>query len=90
MVKPVEEKGRLDGEITRLHISAGRKNKVRPTDIVGAITGATGLAGEVIGVIEIYDNYSFVDIMQGYGKGVLEAMGNSTIKGKPIRVEKAK
>lgn len=90
VVKSVDEKGRLDGEITRLHISAGRKNKVRPTDIVGAITGATGLAGEVIGVIEIYDNYSFVDIMQGYGERVLEAMGNSTIKGKPIRVERAK
>lgn len=90
MVKPAEEKGRLDGEITRLYISSGRKNKVRPTDIVGAITGATGLSGEVIGVIEIYDNYSFVDIMQGYGEFVLEAMGNSTMKGKPIRVERAK
>lgn len=83
-------KGHLDSEITRLHINSGRKNKVRPTDIVGAITGATGLSGEVIGVIEIYDTYSFVDIMNGYGTQVLEAMKNSTMKGKPVRVELAK
>lgn len=81
--------GTYDNEITRLHIRAGRKNKLRPTDIVGAITAATGLSSDVIGIIEIYDTYSFVDIISGHGERVLEAMQNTSMKGRRIKVERA-
>jgi ATP-dependent RNA helicase DeaD len=78
------------GDITRLHISAGRKNKMRPGDIVGAIIGASGIDNESIGVIEIYDTYTYVDIMNGQGNKVLEALNKSTIKGKNLVVQRAK
>lgn len=78
------------GDITRLHISAGRKNKMRAGDIVGAIIGASGITGESIGIIEIYDTYSYVDILNGQGNMVLEALNKSTIKGKNLVVQRAK
>lgn len=86
-----KEKAMLSpGDITRLHISGGRKNKIRPTDIVGAIIGSSGIANESIGVIDIYDTYIYVDIMNGEGNKVLEALNKSTIKGKNLVVERAK
>lgn len=76
-------------EIMRLFISAGRKNKLGAGDIVGAITGAAGVTGEMIGVIEIYDTYSFVDILGGYGGIVLEKLQNGMVKGRRVKIEKA-
>lgn len=81
---------RKTNEIMRLFIGAGRKNKLRAGDIVGAITGATELTGEIIGVIEIYDTYSFVDILGGNGETVLKKLQNATIKGRRIKIEQAK
>lgn len=86
-----KEKAMLSpGDITRLHISGGRKNKIRPADIVGAIIGSSGISNESIGVIDIYDTYVYVDIMNGEGNKVLEALNKSTIKGKKLVVERAK
>jgi len=79
-----------DCGITRLHINAGRKNKLRVGDIVGAITKGANISGESIGVIEIYDAYSFVDILNGYGDTVMTALKDSGIKGKRMKIEKAK
>lgn len=88
--KKNEKKADISSEITTLYIKAGKKNKIRPGDLVGAIVGATGLAADAIGVIDIYDHYTYVDIMGGYGDEVLEKLKEGTIKGKKIKIEKAK
>lgn len=75
-------------DIMRLFIGAGRKNKLRAGDIVGAITG-TGIAADKIGVIEIYDTYCFVDVLEGEGEAVLQKLQNSLIKGRRVKVDKA-
>lgn len=79
----------LNKEITKLYISAGKKKKVRPGDILGAIASIEGVSGEDIGIIDVQDNFSYVDILSGKGKLVLEKLQNTTIKGKEVRVEKA-
>lgn len=85
-----EKKADARSEITTLYIKAGKKNKIRPGDLVGAIVGATGLSAEIVGVIDIYDHYTYVDIMGGHGNEVLEKLKESTIKGKKLKIEKAK
>lgn len=79
----------LNKEITKLYISAGKKKKIRPGDIVGAVTNIEGINGEDIGIIDVQDNFSYVDILNGKGKLVLQTLQNTTIKGKKVRVQRA-
>lgn len=90
--KPVIKKTKASNfskEIMKIYISAGKKKKIRNVDIVGTICNIEGVSAEDIGIINIQDNFSHVDIMDGKGKLVLEALKTSTIKGKAIRAEKA-
>lgn len=85
-----DKSSNLNQDITKLYINGGRKKKIRPGDIVGAITGIKGIVAEDIGIINIQDGFTYVDILNGKGKIALEALKNMTIKGKEIRVQKAK
>jgi len=80
---------KLNKEITKLYIGAGKKKKLRAGDIVGAITSIQGVSSDNIGIIDIQDNHSYVDILDGKGNLVLEGLKSATIKGKSIKVEKA-
>jgi len=88
--KPKAEKGEaLNEEIVKIYINAGKKKKVRPGDIVGAITSIEGITPEHIGIIDIQDNISYVDILDGQGYKVLKALKQMTIKGKKMKVQRA-
>ncbi|HPJ20720.1 MAG TPA: DEAD/DEAH box helicase [Clostridia bacterium] len=76
--------------MVRLFINIGRDKKVRPGDIVGAIAGETGIHGKLIGSIDIYDKFTFVEVPRENAREVLEVMKNSQIKGKKINIEPAK
>ena len=73
----------------RLFINIGKKNKAKPGDIVGAIAGESGIPGKVIGSIDMFDKYTFVEVPKDYAKDVLNAMNNAKIKGKSVAVEPA-
>ena len=75
--------------MARLFINIGRKHKIRPGDIVGAIAGETGIPGKLIGTIDIYDKFTFVEVPKEYARDVLYAMKNNQIKGKKINIEPA-
>lgn len=75
--------------MTRLFISIGKSKKVRPGDFVGAIAGETGLNGDIVGSIDIFDKFSFVEIPSEYSQQVIDALNNSNIKGHKVTVEKA-
>lgn len=79
----------LNKEITKLYINAGKKKKIRTGDIVGAITSIEGVTSEDIGIIDIQDNISYVDILGKKGDLVLEALQHITIKGKVVKVQRA-
>lgn len=80
----------LNKDIFKIHISSGKKNKMRPGDIVGAICSIDGVNAEDIGIINIIDTASFVEILNDKGKIVLKALQKSPIKGKMRTVSKAK
>ena len=77
-----------DGMV-RLFINIGKKQRVRPGAILGAIAGESGMDGKLIGTIDMYDKYTFVEVPREYAREVLNAMKNVKIKGKTVAVEPA-
>ncbi len=75
--------------MTRLFINIGKKQGIRPGDIVGAIAGESGIPGKMIGSIDMYDRYTFVDVPRGQVSAIIKAMKKSKIKGKSVNVERA-
>ena len=96
-----EENGRSDDDffdfgdtgaeegMVRLFINIGKNQRVRPGDILGAIAGESGISGDLVGAIDMYDKYTFVEVPREYGKEVLKAMSKTKIKGKSINIEPA-
>ena len=71
-----------------LQIDAGRKNKLRPGDLLGALTGDAGLEGSQIGKIDIFDTYSYVAIERSAFKKALGYFANGKVKGRGVRARK--
>ncbi len=69
-----------------LRIDAGRTDKLRPGDIVGALTGDAGLSKDVIGKIDVYATRSYVAITRSHAKHALERLRAGKIKGRKFRV----
>ena len=86
-----EEKGKeIRKDIMKLYLKGGKSKKIRAGDIVGAICEIDGVTADDIGVIQVQDHQSYVDILHGKGKLVLQELNKKTIKKKKIKVEKAK
>ena len=75
--------------MARLFINIGKNQNVRPGDILGAIAGESGIPGRMVGSIDMYDKYTFVEVPEENAESVLKAMKNAKIKGKNIRMEVA-
>ncbi len=85
-----KEKGHdFNVDIMKIHINAGKKTKLRPVDVVGAICSIDGVEKSDIGVISIVDLSTFVEILNGKGNMVLKALQEQTIKGRLRKVSKA-
>ena len=76
-------------EIMKLAIGGGKKSKIRTGDLVGAISNIDGLTSDDIGVIDVRASLSYVEIMNGKGEMVLEALQTKPIKGKIRKVRKS-
>lgn len=80
---------KIEKQKTRLFLKAGRDKKLRAGDIVGAITGIEGVEFEDVGIIEILDHQSYVEILNNKGNLVLRELKRTKIKNKVVQVEKA-
>ncbi len=80
---------RINQDILKLHFNGGKNKKIRAVDFVGTIAKIPGVTADDIGIITIQDTLSYVDILNGKGSLVLQAMENTTIKGKKLKVSKA-
>ncbi len=78
-----------DGEMVRLFIDAGREAGLRPADIVGAIAGETGISGQAIGAIDLYDRFAFVEVPRESVEHVLAGMRHVKIRNRPVQVKLA-
>lgn len=79
----------LDKEIMKLHINAGKKTKMRPVDIVGTLCNIDGMTADDIGIINILDVSTFVEILNNKGEMVFNVLQDMPIKGRMRTVSKA-
>jgi ATP-dependent RNA helicase DeaD len=75
--------------MVRLFINLGKNQRIKPGDILGAIAGETGMPGKLIGSIDMYDKYTFVEVPREYAPEVIQVMKSAKIKGKTINIEPA-
>lgn len=81
---------RINQDIMKLHFSGGKKKKLRAVDFVGTIAKIPGVSADDIGIITINDQMTYVDILNGKGSIVLQAMETTPVKGKKLKVSKAR
>jgi ATP-independent RNA helicase DbpA len=86
-LKP-RENFRLSPPMVTLCINGGRKSKVRPGDILGALTANTTLPGKQIGKIDIFDNVAYVAVERSIAKQALKVLSEGKIKGRMFKVRK--
>ncbi len=69
-----------------LQIDGGKKQKIRPGDILGALTGEWGVSGQQVGKINVADNWAFVAVNRGAVKPALKKLTEGKLKGRSFRV----
>jgi ATP-dependent RNA helicase DeaD len=75
------------GAFARLYISLGERDDARPGDVMGAITGESGIAGSQIGKIDIRDTFSIVEVEESVADRVIRALNGVTVRGRAVRVD---
>ncbi|MDR2166448.1 MAG: DEAD/DEAH box helicase [Clostridiales bacterium] len=74
----------------RIMLNVGKNQRVMPGNIVGAIAGETGLPGRTIRGIEIYENYSFVEVPKDMADIIITALNGIKMKGRRVKAEKVR
>lgn len=68
-----------------IEINGGKKDKLRPGDVLGALTGENGIAGDQVGKIRIISNRTFVAVRRDAVKTALNKLGSDKLKGRSYR-----
>ncbi len=71
---------------TKIYVAVGRRDGAKANDLVGAITGETGIVGGQIGKIEIRNSFTLVDIDSQVVDEVISGLDGSSIKGRTVSV----
>lgn len=85
--KPIRKGKHRGAQTVKVHINAGRRDHMAPNFILGALVEATGLSGNEFGKIDIYDQYTTVEVPAAEKDLVLSSMENEKINGKKVHVK---
>jgi ATP-dependent RNA helicase DeaD len=72
----------------RFRLEVGHRHNVKPGNIVGAIANEAGLDSQHIGRIDIYDDYSLVDLPEGMPKGAFNNLRKAWVSGQQLRISR--
>ncbi|HYG59051.1 MAG TPA: helicase-related protein, partial [Symbiobacteriaceae bacterium] len=91
-VQPNQDYGDTGAEpgMVRLFLNVGRQQMIQPADVVRSIASQAGIPGNIIGLINIYDRFTFVEVPKDVAHQVITAMQDSTIKGRSVNIEPAR
>ena len=78
--------GPLVPPMATLHIQGGRKEKIRPGDVLGALTADLGYSREQVGKIDVNEFSTYVAVVRAIGREAAERLGAGRIKGKSVKV----
>ncbi|MDE1711519.1 DbpA RNA binding domain-containing protein, partial (plasmid) [Chromobacterium amazonense] len=78
--------GPLLPPMVTLEIAGGKREKLRPGDLLGALTGEAGFAGSQIGKINIFEFNSFVALDRAIAEDALAKLSRGKIKGKQFKM----
>ena len=84
----IKKKEKVNEEIVRIYINAGKKKKIRVVDIVGAFSNLPEINNEDIGVIEVQELCSYVDILNNKGINITKKYREISIKNKKVQIRK--
>ena len=76
----------LRPEMITIQISGGKRDKVRPGDILGALTGDKGIKGDQVGKINVAQNFAYVAVKRNAHKVALKKLEDGKIKGRNFRI----
>ena len=72
----------------RIYIGAGRQAGIRPADLVGAITNEAGIASRELGVVQIADRFSIVEVPEEAADSVIESMKRASLRGQRVTIRR--
>ena len=73
----------------RYRIEVGRRDGVRPGNIVGAVANEAGIDGDMIGAIRIEESYSTIELPVGMSDSTFQTLKRARIGGKPMMITNA-
>ncbi|HEY6132273.1 MAG TPA: DbpA RNA binding domain-containing protein, partial [Halioglobus sp.] len=86
--KPRRETEKLDVGMERFRLEVGHVHGVKPGNIVGAIANEAEIESEYIGRIEIFDDYSTVDLPEGMPKEIMKHLKSVWVSGQRLQISR--
>nr|AUG32711.1 putative ATP-dependent RNA helicase [Paulinella longichromatophora] len=77
-----------DMNMDRFRIEVGWRDRVKPGNIVGAIANEAGIQGRMIGRIQIFDEYSTIDLPKGMPEGVFQSLRYLKVMNKELQISR--
>ncbi len=78
-----------DGPVRKLILSGGHAAGLEPSDIIHAITSATGLDGEAVRNVRVLEHFAFAEVPAAEADRVVELTNGVAVQGRPLRLELA-
>ena len=85
--KPIRKGKRSGAATVKLHINVGRKERMAPNFILGALVEATELSGSEFGKIDIYDKFTTVEVPAAEASNIVASMQSTKINGHAVKVK---
>ena len=78
---------RMEENMNRYRVEVGHRDRIKPGNLVGAIANETGLQGRMIGRIQIFDTYSFVDLPKGMPSAIFKDLQRLKVMNKELQIK---
>jgi ATP-independent RNA helicase DbpA len=83
---PAADEAPLVPPMVTLMMLGGRKDKIRPGDVMGALAGEAGLSREQVGKITVTDHNTYIAVARNVARDTVKKLGTGKVKGKTVKI----